>query len=109
MPQKTLFNDSTSLQSSTMPTYRSISLVLHSQFDIQSLPKYYPLPQEHYTFHGIARTVPKYVDDVSSTCSVYIPVLPGSTFWIGYSVSAPVPKGYYFLFKLYINGAHVLN
>jgi hypothetical protein len=109
MPEKTLFKNSTSLQPSIMPTYRSINLVLHSQFDIQTLPEYYPLPHEHYTFHGIARTVPKYVDDVSWTCSVYIPVLPGSTFWIVYSVSAPVPKGYYFLLKLYINGAHVLS
>jgi hypothetical protein len=92
-----------------MPTYRSINIALHSQFGIETLPEYYPLSQAHYTSLGIACTVPKLVDDDASTCSVYIPVLPGSTFWIGYSVSPPVPDGHYFLFKLYINGTHIVS
>lgn len=87
-----------------MPTYRSINIALHSQFDVETLPEYYPLAQENYT-----HPVPKLMDDSTSTCSVYIPVLPGSLFWIGYSVSPPVPDGHYFLFKLYINGAHILS
>jgi hypothetical protein len=92
-----------------MPTYRSINIALHSQFDVQTLPEYFPLPQEEYASRGIDRAVPKYIDDASSTCSVYVPVLPGSTFWIGYSVSPPVPDGHYFLFKLYINGSHIMS
>jgi hypothetical protein len=92
-----------------MPIYRSINVALHSQFDLETLPEYYPLPQEHYTSRGVTQTVPKLIDDASSTCSVYIPVLPGSTFWIGYSISPPVPDGQYFLFKLYINGAHIVS
>jgi hypothetical protein len=85
-----------------MPTYRSVNISLHSQFDVETLPEYHPVPQE-------SRTAPKLIDDESSTCSVYIPVLPGSTFWIGYSVSPPVPDDHYFLCKLYINGAHVVS
>jgi hypothetical protein len=87
-----------------MPTYRSINIALHSQFDVETFPEYSPLPQEHYT-----RPVPKLIDDTTSTCSVYIPVLPGSLFWIGYSVSPPVPDGHFFLFKLFINGAHIVS
>jgi hypothetical protein len=92
-----------------MPIYRSINIALHSQFDVETLPEYYPLPQEHYTLRGITQTVPKLIDNASSTCSVYVPVLPGSTFWIGYSISPPVPDGHYFLLKLYINGAHIVS
>jgi hypothetical protein len=89
-----------------MPTYRSINIALHSQFDVETLPEYYPLPQEHCPH---TRPTPKLVDNATSTCSIYIPVLPGSLFWIGYSVSPPVPEGHYFLFKLYINGAHIVS
>lgn len=92
-----------------MPNYRSIDISLHSQFDVDILPEYCPLPQYHYTERGIAYAVPEYVDDASSTCSLYVPVYPGSMFWISYSVTPPVPEGHYFLFKLYINGAHILS
>jgi hypothetical protein len=89
--------------------YRSIDVGLHSQFDIETLPEYHPGPRDHYVARGITGFTPELIDDRTSTCSVYIPVLPGSTFWIGYSVSPPVPAGHYFLFKLYINGAHIMN
>lgn len=92
-----------------MPVYRSINIALHSQFDVETLPEYYPLPQEHYTLRGVVQTVPKLIDYASSTCNVYVPVFPGSTFWIGYSISPPVPDSHYFLFKLYINGAHIVS
>jgi hypothetical protein len=49
------------------------------------------------------------IDDDNSVCSVYTPVLPGSIFWIGYAVSPPVPNNHYFLFKLYIDGAHIVS
>jgi hypothetical protein len=89
--------------------YRSIDIGLHSQFDIETLPEYQPGPKDHYVARGIAGFIPELVDDKTSTCSVYVPILPGSTFWIGYSVSPPVPDGYFFLFKLYINGAHIVS
>jgi hypothetical protein len=92
-----------------MPICRSINIALHSQFDVETLPEYYPLPQEHDTSRDVTQTVPKLIEDVSSTCSVYVPVFPGSTFWIGYSISPPVPDGHYFLFKFYINGTHIVN
>lgn len=92
-----------------MPEYRSIHISLHSQFDIETLPEYYPAAKEYYISHGITGLVPQLVNAETSTCSVYIPVFPGSIFWVGYSVSPPVPAGQLFLFKLYINGAHVVS
>ncbi|KAG9190807.1 hypothetical protein G6011_08895 [Alternaria panax] len=83
--------------------YRSIAVGLHSQFDIETLPEYRP------DRHSISGSTPQYIEDKTSACSVYVPALPGSTFWIGYSVSPPVPEGYYFLFKLYINGARIMS
>jgi hypothetical protein len=92
-----------------MPTYRSINIALHSQFDVETLPEYLPPPQEYYSARGVVRIAPSLIDDATSTCSVYVPVLPGSTFWIGYSVSPPVPDDHFFLFKLYINNAHIVS
>jgi hypothetical protein len=83
--------------------YRSIDIGLHSQFDIETLPEYRPDPR------GTSGFTPRYIEEKTSTCSVYVPALPGSMFWIGYSVSPPVPEGHYFLFKLYINGAIIMS
>ena len=92
-----------------MPTYRSINIALHSQFDVETLPEYYPTSKDEYISRGITGFIPEFIDDITSTCSVYVPVLPGSTFWIGYSVSPPVPSGHFFFFKLYLNGAHIVS
>lgn len=92
-----------------MPTYRSINIQLHSQFDIEALPEYIPRPQSYYESQGIIATLPSLVDDRTSTCCVYVPVLPGSQFWISYSVSPPVPDEQHFLFKLFINGALIVS
>ncbi|EDU39565.1 hypothetical protein PtrSN002B_005249 [Pyrenophora tritici-repentis] len=89
--------------------YRSIDIGLHSQFDIETLPEYLPDPRDHYVARGITGFTPDLVDNKTSTCSVYVPAYPGSTFWIGYSVSPPVPEGHYFLFKLYVDGAYVTS
>lgn len=93
----------------TMPTYRSITLTLHSQFDIETLPEYLPRPQAYYTERDIVGNVPPLIDEKASICSVYVPALPGSQFWIGYSVSPPVPEDQQFLFKLFINGTHIVS
>lgn len=92
-----------------MPTYRSIHLALHSQFDIEPFPEYLPEPRERYRARGITNFIPEHIDHVESACSVFVPVKPGSTFWITYSVEPPVPDGHYFLFKLYISGIHVVS
>ncbi|RMZ66462.1 glutaminase a [Pyrenophora seminiperda CCB06] len=89
--------------------YRSITIGLRSQFDIETLPEYYPGPRNDCIARGITGFTPEFVDNETSTCSVYVPVYPGSTFWIGYSVSPPVPEGHYFLFKLYIDSIYVTS
>jgi hypothetical protein len=93
-----------------MPTYRGISIELHSQYDIETLPEYYPPSQDLCNSHGIDNAkVPALVDDAISACSVYVPVFPGSQFWINYSVSQPVPEDQHFLFKLFINEEHIVS
>jgi hypothetical protein len=92
-----------------MPTYRSINVELHSQFDVETIPEYCPRSQSYYAKQGVTATVPDLVDDANSTCSVYIPVLPGSQFWISHSISPPVPEDQLFLFKLFINSTYIVS
>ncbi|KAF1979429.1 hypothetical protein BU23DRAFT_586619 [Bimuria novae-zelandiae CBS 107.79] len=94
-----------------MPNYRSISIKLHSQFDIETYPEFLPRPHSHYVSRGIPTpaTVPVFEDSQTSTCSVYVPVYANSQFWLSYDISPPVPDDQHFLFKLYINGAHVVS
>ncbi|KAF2713030.1 hypothetical protein K504DRAFT_423337 [Pleomassaria siparia CBS 279.74] len=92
-----------------MPTYRGITIQLHSQFDIDTFPEYVPKPQEYYTEHGITAQAPLQIDEKTSSCSVYIAVFPGSTFWLSYSVAPPVPEDQLFVFKLFINSAHIVT
>src|ERR1700755_400102 len=92
-----------------MPTYRSINLELHSQFDIETLPEFFPRPQSYYAGRGNSTHIPSPFDEKTSTCSVYISVIPASQFWIVYSISPPIPEEQQFLFKLFINGAHIVS
>ncbi|EMD60575.1 hypothetical protein COCSADRAFT_345868 [Bipolaris sorokiniana ND90Pr] len=84
----------------------SIDITLHSQLDIEKLPEYRPNPRDD---HGITRFMPKPFESKTSTCSVFVPALPGTAFWISYAVSPPVPDEHYFFFKLYIDGAHIVS
>lgn len=91
-----------------MPTYRSINIALHSQFDIEMIPEYHP-PPSPFAHPSDYPAIAPHVDDATSACSVYVPALPGSQFWISYSVAPPVPEGHYFLFKLFIDGENVVS
>lgn len=91
-----------------MPTYRSINIALHSQFDIETIPEYHT-PASPLAPSPDHLTIAPLINDATSTCSVYIPAFPGSQFWISYSVSPPVPEGHYFLFKLYIDGENIVS
>ena len=94
-----------------MPIYRSISVKLHSQFDIETYPEYIPRSQSYYFDRGLEPPAnpPVFDDEQASTCNVYVPVYPNSQFWISYAILPPVPRDQHFLFKLYINGAHVVS
>ncbi|KAF2744794.1 hypothetical protein M011DRAFT_470104 [Sporormia fimetaria CBS 119925] len=84
-----------------MPEHRGISLALHSQFDIETLPEYFPAEQTYDS--------PPYINDKASTVSVFIPVFPGSQFWLSYVVNLPLPDEQCVFFKLFIDGAHVVS
>ncbi|KAF2202396.1 hypothetical protein GQ43DRAFT_439732 [Delitschia confertaspora ATCC 74209] len=96
-----------------MPSFRSINLELRSQFDIDTFPEYYPpTPKSEEGGNNCSKGIAalKAVDDDASTCNVYIPAFPGSHFWINYSISPPIPDvTAYFLFKMYIDGTHVVS
>jgi hypothetical protein len=92
-----------------MPNYRGVTIELHSQFDVDTLPEYFPYPGTYYTHRDITAPVPSAVSDLTSTCSVYVPVFPGSQFWLSYHVSPPVPEDQMYFFKLFINGNHIVS
>jgi len=92
-----------------MPTYRSITISLVSQFDILTIPEYAPPSTSTSTSTDPFCQTPTLVDSDRSLVSVYIPTYPCSQFWLSYSVSAPHPPNALYYFKLFVDGAHVVS
>jgi len=92
-----------------MPVYRGIVLTLHSQFNIDIFPEYPARPQTYYAERGIVGKAPELFDEATSTTNVFVPVFPGSQFWIAFAVRPPVPEDQQFFFKLFINGSHIVS
>ena len=88
-----------------MPTYRSITISLISQFDILTIPEYAPPTTPTDPFSN----APTLVNPDHSLVSVYIPTYPSSQFWISYSISPPHPPQLLYYFKLYLNGNLVVS
>lgn len=88
-----------------MPSYRSITTSLVSQFDLWHIPEFNPpeAPKDPFT------TVPTLVDTDHGVVSVYIPMYPESQFWLYYDISPPNPLKLLYYFKLYINGRHIVS
>ena len=88
-----------------MPTYRSITISLVSQFDIMSIPEYAPpTAPKHSTSNA-----PVLINPEHSLVSVYIPTYPSSQFWISYSISPPHPPKALYYFKLFLHGSCVVS
>lgn len=88
-----------------MPTYRSITISLISQFDILTIPEYAPPTTSTDPFSS----APTLVNPDHSLVSVYIPTYPSSQFWLSYSISPPHPPKSLYYFKLYLNGNLVVS
>ncbi|KAL6713333.1 hypothetical protein ACLMJK_008798 [Lecanora helva] len=88
-----------------MPTYRSITISLISQYDVLIIPEYEPAKASNDPF----LTTPKLINHDQSLISIYVPTYPSSQFWISYSISPPHPPGMLYYFKLYIDGNHVVS
>ena len=88
-----------------MPTYRSITTTLVSQFDILVIPEYEPpkIPADPFL------NAPTLINHDHSLVSVYVPTYPSSQFWLSYSISPPYPPRMLYYFKLYINGTHIVS
>lgn len=88
-----------------MPTYRSITISLVSQFDIMTIPEYAPPSPPKDS----SSTLPVLVNPDHSLVSVYIPTYPCSQFWISYSISPPHPPKALYYFKLFLHGSCVVS
>ena len=93
-----------------MPSYRSITVSLVSQYDVLTIPEYPPAsdrasPDPFVSKPGDIRLI----DQENSLVTVYVPVYPSSQFWIVYSISPPYPPNALFYFKLFLNDKHVVS
>ncbi|MCJ1468571.1 hypothetical protein MMC07_007200 [Pseudocyphellaria aurata] len=88
-----------------MPTYRSITISLVSQFDIMTIPEYAPPTAPKKS----SSALPVLVNPDLSVVSVYIPTYPSSQFWISYSISPPHPPKALYYFKLFLHGSCVVS
>lgn len=88
-----------------MPTYRSITISLISQFDVLTIPEYAPPTTPNDPFSNS----PTLINRDHSLISVYIPTYPSSQFWVSYSISPPHPPEAIYYFKLYLNGNYVVS
>ena len=91
-----------------MPSYRSITLSLISQYDILTIPEYAP-PTYLSDDPFITSDKRVLVDAAKSLVSVYVPRYPGSQFWLRYSISPPHPPKALFYFKLSLNGKELVS
>ena len=88
-----------------MPTYRSITISLISQFDILTIPEFAPPTTPTDPFSN----APTLINPDHSLVSVYVPTYPSSQFWLSYSISPPHPPKLLYYFKLYLNGNPVVS
>ena len=88
-----------------MPTYRSITISLVSQFDILTIPEFAPPSNPADPFSP----TPVLIEPNQSLVSVYVPTYPSSQFWLSYSISPPHPPHALFYFKLFLNDSHVVS
>ena len=84
-------------QTAKMPTYRSITISITSQFDICQLPEYAPATSTDDPFS----TSPALLNPEQALVTVYIPTYPSSQFWLRYSIAPPYPPKAIYYFKLY--------
>lgn len=91
-----------------MPSYRSITLSLISQYDILTIPEYAPLRASSGD-PFVQSSNPVLIDAAKSLVSVYIPRYAGSQFWLRYSISPPHPPRALYYFKLFLNGTEIVS
>lgn len=93
-----------------MPSYRSITLSLISQYDILTIPEYAPLEvSSDDPFVTTTSNNPVLIDAAKSLVSVYVPRYPGSQFWLRYCISPPYPPKALYYFKMFLNGIELVS
>jgi hypothetical protein len=110
-----------------MPTYRDISINLKSQYDALTIPEFTPplsvfatpprrlrTTESFFSFseHKVSHLENHLPGSFSSPrpsriTTVYVPIYPGSQFWIHYA--CPEAEGRFYYFKLFVRGQCVLS
>ncbi|KAI9770071.1 MAG: hypothetical protein M1840_003521 [Geoglossum simile] len=99
-----------------MPTYRSITLSLISQYDFQSIPEYH-LPSDdpsppigisdpNSKIHGDPKEAYSPADDSNHSIGVCAPIFPNSQFWLSFDAVRPAFPTEYYFFKFFVDGKH---
>lgn len=90
-----------------MPSYRDITVTIHTPFIIEGLPEIAPSPPVPGTANSSACR--QLLEKEKRRVSVFIPVVPQSLFWLSYSVDAPPQYGTFFVFKLFVNRQEIVT
>ena len=89
-----------------MPTYRSITLSLTSQYDVLTIPEY---PPPSHPLDPFASLIPTLIDQATSCVTVFVPTYPASQFWLSYSIAPPHPPRALYYFKLFLGGRELVS
>jgi hypothetical protein len=91
-----------------MPTYKDITVSIHTPFAIEGLPEIAPPIASSGALHLIS-PINQLVNESQRCVSVYVPVMPQSLFWLSYSITEPPRNNNFFVFKLFVNRQEVVT
>ncbi len=96
-----------------MPTFCAVNTELASQFDAGLIQEFAPVTGDKTTSSGDSASKSDanivFVDKAKSLMSVFIPVYPGSQFWLAYTITGQVPPGMIYFFKFFIKDKHIVS
>lgn len=111
------------LCTTNMPCLRGIELSLYIQPDSILLPEFPHPDASSVRVVSLSEAIKRvgendavdpgsespHIQKTAPRASVYVPSMPGSQFWIQYTVHRPPEPSCYLFFKLFINGRNITN
>jgi hypothetical protein len=91
-----------------MPTYKNITVTIHTPFAIEGLPEFAPATPRNGSPPSTS-PIKQLVDESRRCVSVFVPVMPQSLFWLSYFIAEPPTDGTFFVFKLFVNQQEVVT
>ncbi|KAF2433244.1 hypothetical protein EJ08DRAFT_677104 [Tothia fuscella] len=93
-----------------MPTYKDITVTIHTPFSLKGLPEIAPADLSRPTANcNPESSINRLIIEERHRISVFIPVLPQSLFWLSYKVNRPPQDGTFFVFKLLVNQEEIVT